>query len=280
MTDTYQRELRESAKMRWHSYVYYRRKPYNGTHINVDAEGVRYTAFPPADAGRITDLPIVWCFGGSAMWGTGASDTQTIPSHIANNGYRVINLAETGYVFTQELITLMLTLRKYPPPDIAIFYSGVNDVFSAYQNGIGGLPANEYNRIREFNLVKGGIVDFLRAKSKTSYADISDTTKRSYLSRQVADIYLETAVQIGLLLPNTDTHFFIQPYAPGCVTEEYGNDLLDLYERSYHQIALSMDEGVSFIPREGLKFIDAWHNDGRSYGDIAELIVKGIKNEL
>jgi len=37
-------------------------------------------------------------------------------------------------------------------PDLVIFYDGVNDVFSAYQQQVAGLPQNEFNRVREFNL--------------------------------------------------------------------------------------------------------------------------------
>lgn len=41
--------------------------------------------------------------------------------------------------------------------DLVIFYDGVNDTFSAYQNrGVAGLPLNESNREREFNLLRQG----------------------------------------------------------------------------------------------------------------------------
>src|SRR5207249_1121775 len=37
-------------------------------------------------------------------------------------------------------------------PTIAVFYDGFNDVFSAAQQGVAGLPQNEFNRRTEFNL--------------------------------------------------------------------------------------------------------------------------------
>ena len=40
-------------------------------------------------------------------------------------------------------------------PDVVIFYDGVNDTFSTFQNrGAAGLPMNESNREREFNLLR------------------------------------------------------------------------------------------------------------------------------
>ena len=73
-------------------------------------------------------------FGGSAVWGVGAPDDETIPSHLAAllNGElgvdaNVRNLGRRGYVFTQEVIYLMRELQAGRRPDIVVFYNGVND---------------------------------------------------------------------------------------------------------------------------------------------------------
>lgn len=68
---------------------------------------------------------------------------------------------EGGYVSTQEVIALMLELRKGNVPDLVVFYDGVNDTFSAYQQGVAGIPENEYNRQAEFNQLnwRGGILE-------------------------------------------------------------------------------------------------------------------------
>ncbi len=93
------------------------------------------------------------------MWGTGARDAFTIPSLLAQAlqergmNAEIVNFGETGYVSTQEVITLLLQLRKGNVPDVVIFYDGVNDTYSAYQNGVAGMPQNESNRIKEFNLL-------------------------------------------------------------------------------------------------------------------------------
>jgi hypothetical protein len=44
----------------------------------------------------------------------------------------------------------MKQLRQQNIPSMVIFYDGVNDIFSAFQQGKAGLPQNEFNREKEF----------------------------------------------------------------------------------------------------------------------------------
>lgn len=93
------------------------------------------------------------------MWGSGARDSFTIPSLLSQIlsehgiSIHVVNYGESGFVSTQEVIALMLQLKKGNIPDVVMFYDGVNDTFSAFQHGIAGIPQNEFNRFREFNLL-------------------------------------------------------------------------------------------------------------------------------
>lgn len=157
-THEYFRELEESAVTRWTSYVYWRRQPYQGRHINIDAKGVRRTWNADAATGDGRAPVRIFTFGGSAMWGVGARDDFTIASCLArdleNKGIRcqVTNFGESGYVSTQEVIALVQQLRDGNVPDLAIFYDGVNDIYSAYQQQEAGLPQNEFHRAQEFNL--------------------------------------------------------------------------------------------------------------------------------
>jgi lysophospholipase L1-like esterase len=157
-THEYFRELEESSVTRWTSYVYWRRRPYRGRHINIDANGIRRTwnADETAVAGK--DPVKIFAFGGSAMWGVGARDDFTIASCLARDlesqGVRcqVTNFGESGYVSTQEVIALGQQLRDGNVPDLVIFYDGVNDIYSAYQQRRAGLPQNEFHRAQEFNV--------------------------------------------------------------------------------------------------------------------------------
>ena len=154
----YYEEFRTSDGVRWRPYVYWRRGPYRGAYINVDSSGLRRMsgAAPPArDSSRAIRI---FMFGGSALWGTGARDEFTIPSillrELESKGLsaEVTNFGESGYVSTQEVVALLLRLRNGNIPDLVIFYDGVNDTYSAYQQHVAGLPQNEFNRVTEFSL--------------------------------------------------------------------------------------------------------------------------------
>lgn len=144
-------------KVEWHSYVYFRRPPLESRYTNIDKDGIRRSwgvRGMPADRKRI------FLFGGSTLWGAYARDDYTIPSHLARLlaergvDVAVTNFGESGHVSTQGLIALMLELRAGNRPDLVVFYDGINDVHSAFQNRQAGLPLNEDNRRREFNLLQ------------------------------------------------------------------------------------------------------------------------------
>ena len=94
------------------------------------------------------------------MWGSGARDEFAIPSvlarELAHKGIpaSVTNYGETGWVSTQEVIALELELRQGHRPDLVIFYDGINDTYTAFQQGIAGIPQNEFNRVAEFNALE------------------------------------------------------------------------------------------------------------------------------
>lgn len=151
-------EFQGADRVRWEPYVYWRRMPYSGQYINVDAEGHRKTYNATAQAEARTRILVL---GGSAVWGPWIRDDFTIPSSLSRvlerGGYRgvhVTSLAESGHVSMQGLLTLMHQLQRGDIPDIVVFYDGVNDVFSAFQNREAGIPLNEDNRRSEFNIGK------------------------------------------------------------------------------------------------------------------------------
>lgn len=154
-TADYWREHAASKDTEWRSYVYWRRSPYAGALISVDAHGFRLTPAAPNPAQRT-----VWLFGGSVVWGTGNRDSGTLAAALQDIyaqrapelGVRVLNFGESGYVSRQSLTAFQLALAcPEPPADLAIFLDGANDVYSALQSGVAGLPQNESNRVLEFN---------------------------------------------------------------------------------------------------------------------------------
>ena len=155
-------EFCRSYRAEWKSYVYYRRYPFSGKLINVDSAGIRRTVQYALHDTAGARPRRIFLFGGSTMWGTGARDSGTIPSALAQiiaadtefGPAEVINMGETGYVSTQELIRLELELRRGNIPDIVLLYDGGNDTYGAYLDGEAGLPQNEIHRVTEFNLLK------------------------------------------------------------------------------------------------------------------------------
>ena len=166
--DEYAREWDQSHRTRWSSYVYWRRQPHSGQCINIDQDGLRKTwnsdRKPQGSAAPVN----IFMFGGSAVWGTGVRDDFTIPSLLAKEldergvACRMTNFGEAGYVTTQEIILLIRQLQKGNIPDLVVFYDGVNDTYSAWQQQTAGLPQNEFNRVREFNLSQSGSYRSLR----------------------------------------------------------------------------------------------------------------------
>lgn len=123
-------EVRKSDRAVYQPYTMWRRRPYRGTYTTIDVEGIRRTTGNSPSNDSIQ----VWMFGGSAVWGVGAPDHETIPSRLASLLNRefgidatVRNLGERGFVSTQEVIYLMRELQSGRRPDVVIFYDGVND---------------------------------------------------------------------------------------------------------------------------------------------------------
>lgn len=164
--DLAQRFAEESARlngvrvrgemMRWEPYAYWRMRESKGQFVNVGPDGLRRTT--PSKVGD-SSAPRIYLFGGSVMWGTGARDEHTIPSYLSEMLHEsgvdaeVVNLAQIGYVSTQELAAFEQCCRQQNVPAVAVFYHGVNDVFSAIVNGQPGLTMHEANRDAEFNLL-------------------------------------------------------------------------------------------------------------------------------
>jgi lysophospholipase L1-like esterase len=154
-SDDYWDEFAESYKTEHAPYTGYRRVPnYEGRFIHLNERSLRKTT-PDCHDGSERSLEIFF-LGGSAAWGTGARDEATIPSWLARAlcqqgvPVRVTNYGESGYTNTQELIQLEIELREGHRPDLVIFYDGVNDVYSSWQNGRVGAPQNVANRRLEY----------------------------------------------------------------------------------------------------------------------------------
>jgi lysophospholipase L1-like esterase len=210
----YYKELTSSFVAQWTPYVYWRRKPYHGEYINIDTNGMRLTtSFEQEPRPSLK----IFMFGGSTLWGTGARDAFTIPSIFAKELQQrgltteVLNFGETGYVSTQGVITLLLQLQKGHRPDLVIFYDGVNDLYSAYQQHVAGLPQNEFNRVKEFNLshpVK------LKERTTMVFRDIMMSLSTARLAKRVlkkAGMWRKVVAEDSLPLNDLDARKQVLP---------------------------------------------------------------------
>ncbi len=162
----YFKEHVASSVARWESYVYWRCTPFKGRYVNVNEQGLRRTV-NHAPTGQQASPPLrIFMFGGSTLWGTGTPDEYTISSLLSgllhDKGFyvEVTNFGALGYVSTQGVIALIRQLQSGNVPDVVIFYDGFNDVWAGYQIGQAGLPLNEVNRRKEFNLLNAQQTNF------------------------------------------------------------------------------------------------------------------------
>ena len=138
-------EFRLARKQQFYPYVGWRRAPFKGQTIEVDQNGVRLT--PGADCS--TDSFKVFTFGASEMWGTGSPNWGTIPAHLQKGLEKlrpgpvcVTNYAESAHVSMQNVISLLTQLRSGNVPDVVLFYTLADDIYSAYQSGRPGVIEN------------------------------------------------------------------------------------------------------------------------------------------
>jgi lysophospholipase L1-like esterase len=147
----YLREIQDSMKHQYLPFVQFRRQPYHGHYISVDQEGVRQTLSSQCnDTGSLQ----IWMFGDSVLWGTGVVDRDTIPSQLArlyNDSGRstcVKNFAEQAWTSTQELVELLLRLKRDRPPDFVVFYDGTDEIILPQANAPKDIDQTYY-RVRD-----------------------------------------------------------------------------------------------------------------------------------
>jgi len=193
------REYDATRPQRWKSYVYLGRRPnYKGRYVNIDGDGHRVTP-QPFTSGE--PAARVFFMGGSTMWGTEQRDSATIAAVAARRleqlvgpaaRIEVTNFGESGYVNTQELLELMLALRAGKRPDVVVFYDCINDVGTAVQYGVAGIPQNESKRVAEFELGRAidrsGFAQGLRKDLHALGALTGEAIKQSELVEAVLSV--------------------------------------------------------------------------------------------
>ena len=111
----------------YEDFFVWRRLPFQGETINVDAKGLRKTFTHPMENKGSKKAVFL---GGSAIWGEGSYDDATIPSYFSKlmqGEYNSINLGESGYNAFQEYVHLSTMIATGLKPDLIVSYDGGND---------------------------------------------------------------------------------------------------------------------------------------------------------
>ena len=182
-------EMNLAGRVEYHAYVVWRRKPFSGETIRVDSEGLRRTSPSYCSPGAYT----IFMFGGSTLWGSGTRDEDTIPSQLARfyegDGRRVcvINFGESAWVSTQQVIKLLLELkRNNRNPNLVVFYDGANDTSVSIQSGpldVHGNFAAIRQQFEEASAFRSGTFAYL-------------------LKTNIADLLRRLAIKVGMSNPS------------------------------------------------------------------------------
>ena len=119
------------------SFIEFRRAIQNHKYTNID---------PPYHVRRSVNQSLddsVWFFGGSTIWGTGASNKGTIPSLYAKKtNLKVYNFGESGWTSRHSLNMFMNVLVDNHRPKKVVFYDGVNDIVAGCRRENNIIPAS------------------------------------------------------------------------------------------------------------------------------------------
>lgn len=263
-------QVYEQLRMRYEPYLGWRRKDVSDAGITI-VDGVRRTVHPSTPS---SDAIRVWCFGGSAMWGTGARDGGTIASHLAElageAGYDVAvrNFGESGWVSTQEVILLDQMLRLGDVPDVVLFYDGVNDTFSAFQSGVAdGSHQNldmfenyfelGYDARRSFwsQMATARLARSIGRRMSIGWEPpTADASSRESLASGVADVYL---ANVAWVKKRAEEYGFLSLFAWQPVVS-WQEDFKETESDGYrHSIDPNMDAMLAFYDATTDKVADA-----------------------
>ncbi len=112
-------------------FVGFAKQDIHSEQFNI-TQGMR-SSYEPV-AAKASDLPVLYFFGGSTMFGTSQRDLYTIPSYVARLAeadgipVEVRNYGHSAYRSRQEVTLLQQLLAEGHRPDAVVFYDGHNDV--------------------------------------------------------------------------------------------------------------------------------------------------------
>lgn len=166
--------MEDESRLNYDAYGYFVPAEIESPTINVKGEE-RFSTPATLIPGKASKL--VYCFGGSAMWGYKVADAFTIPSFLnsseLNNEFEFYNFGVQGATIDEQFKHFIGLLPDRPLPQVVIFYLGANEFSPLWDDrGASGVGA-------DFNLMRRRTKDLSLA-----FIDKSSTFRlMKYLSR-------------------------------------------------------------------------------------------------
>ena len=109
-----------------------------GQFVNVTDQGLRCNVNGSTDCAVRGGRDEIRVFGGSAKFGYGVNDDETIPAYLdqMTPGYRVLNFGVASNYSTIKRIPDLNLLTQYDPSAAVIFIDGLNNI---YYNEVPGI---------------------------------------------------------------------------------------------------------------------------------------------
>lgn len=308
----YRNEARDIFRyIKWDAYNYWKVEPFNKKYININTDKTRKSwSLTKKTKNKIN----IYFYGGSTTWGWGVRDNYTIPSLVGKHLYQdfginsnIINYGMLGYVHSQEIVELYKTLRSHKVPDVVVFYDGLNDVFSTYQNGYPGLSQNESNRQEAFNQSDSEKLLNLVLKHSSTFEIIRDIFSKKYTEMKknqnfpdyIARSTLETYKQNLKFVQSLSAGYGFKPFfywqpvifnKPRLTPFEYKmkhfHDYASIYFLEANKLANQIklpnfyDISNTFENISQPVYIDTWHLSEEGNNMIAARIAKDIARYL
>ena len=156
----------ESLKNEYRSFIGWRHQKVNKIYTNI--LGLYNTRLSLGEKLENSS----WFFGGSTMWGTGVTDSETIPSIYHEKTKKgVMNFGETSWNSRQSLAQLITLLGDGLYPKSVVFYDGVNDVMIGCRSEVTRIASHaRENRVN--NAINTSIISRLFTIIKEPYDKI------------------------------------------------------------------------------------------------------------
>lgn len=286
-----------AATREYRPLIEYKSKPLQTRTINIDAQGSRL--HKAGKDNNVSGAVPFGFFGGSAMFGTGESDDNTIPAQfdLITTDYAVTNYAELGWTGRQNLVHLINLTAEGQAPTFIVFYDGFNDVRTlcnrAVTESLSGtslesrfraLMARGRRQTGIYNTLIAPIVDLTTASmSETRFDYICD--KDPLAARRVAGAFVQTWLMadaiakanggqfFGFLQPNIFTGKPKSDYLPPGIDNDGANS--DLLRKEFDAVYPLIREELAKTDLAWADLSDAFDVDEPLFVDNSHVTVKG-----